>query len=231
MSKLKILSLCFFIFLIFILYLNLNQYFDVSFFIDKKQDLDSLYENSPFLFILSFFAFYVFCAALSIPGAAILTLVAGFLFNFFIGVVVISLGSTMGATLAFLISRFLLKDFIQKKFHARLKSINEGFKKEGAFYVFSLRLIPVFPFFVVNSFMGVTSISIRHFVVASFLGMLPGTFVYINAGSRLAEIESPMEIISLPIILSFILLAGLPWIMKFIFHLFGIKLGSRGNKD
>ena len=128
----------------------------------------------------------------------------------------VSLGSTTGAAFCFLISRFLLKDFVQKKFHSKLKAINKGFKKEGAFYCFSLRLIPVFPFFMVNLLMGVTPISLRSFVTASFLGMLPGSLVYVNAGKQLAHIQSPAELFSPLIVLSFLLLAFLPWIMKWI---------------
>ena len=202
---------------------DLNQYFNPDFFLSKKQDLDFIYKDSPVLFVLAFFSFYVFCAALSIPGAALLTLVAGFLFDFFIGSLVVSLGSTAGAAVAFLISRFLLRDFIQKKFHSRLKTINKGFEKDGAFYLFSLRLIPVFPFFVINLLMGVTPISVRQFVLASFFGMLPATCVYVNAGTQLANIQSLTEIISLPIILSFCLLAILPWIMKFFLKILPFK--------
>ena len=228
MSQLKIVFLfLIFLFFVFFFYFGLNKYFDINFFVSKKQQLDSLYENSPVLFVLAFFSVYVLCATFSIPGAAILTLVSGFIFGFFMGSVVVSVGSTLGATFSFLISRYLLRDFIQKKFHSRLKKINEGIEKNGAFYLFSLRLVPVFPFFAVNAFMGVTSIPVKQFFVASFLGMLPGTLVYVNAGTQLSDIKSPAEIISLPIILSFLLLACLPWIMKFLLRLFSIKVKNQ----
>ena len=221
MLKIKI-SLLFFIVLLFVLffYFEFNQYLTLDFFISKRQDIDLLYKSFPVFFVLAFFIFYVFCVALSIPGAALLTLVSGFLFNFFIGSLVVSLGSTTGATISFLISRFLLKDFIQKKFHSRLKTINKGFEKNGALYLFSLRLIPIFPFFAVNLLMGITSISVRKFAIASLLGMLPGTFVYVNAGGQLSNIKSIAEVFSPVIILSFLFLAFLPWIMKFLLKKF-----------
>ena len=216
MFKIKLVFFAFLILSIFLFFhFDLNQYLDPEYFLAKKRETDSIYQASPFLFVLGFFLFYVFCATLSLPGAALLTLISGFLFNFFIGLLVVSLGSTFGATCAFLLSRFFLRDFIQKKFPTRLQKINRGFEKEGAFYLFSLRLIPIFPFFLVNILMGVVPISVKHFTLASFLGMLPGSVVYVNAGSRLAEVKSLADVISLPIILSFILLALLPWIMKF----------------
>ena len=217
MSRIKLFTFFFVIFLfVLFFYFGFDQYLNLDFFIHKKQELDSLYKSSPTLFVLAFFAFYVFCAAINIPGAALLTLVSGFLFGFLLGSVVVAFGTTIGAIFSFLISRFLLKDFIQKRFQSRLQKINRGFEKDGAFYVFSLRLIPIFPFFVVNVFMGLTPISVRKFAFASFLGMLPGTFVYVNAGRQISNIKSLTEIFSPLIILSFLMLAGLPWIIKFI---------------
>ena len=134
MSRVKIFTLLFVI-LLFILFFcfDLDKYLSLETFIDKKQEFDSFYKNSPILFVSAFFAFYVFCMALSIPGAALLSLVAGFLFDFFLGSLVVSFGATIGATFAFLISRFLLKDFIERKFQSRLQKISEGFKKDGVF--------------------------------------------------------------------------------------------------
>ena len=231
MFKMKIVFFSLLVLLVVLFFhFDLNQYLDPDFFISKKADIDLFYEKSPFLFLFGFFLFYVFCAALSIPGAALLTLIAGFLFNFLIGSLVVSLGSTLGATFSFLLSRFLLKNFVQKKFPHRLKKINKGFEKEGAFYLFSLRLIPVFPFFMVNILMGLTSISTRHFIWASFLGMLPGSLVYVNAGNQLGEIQSPADIISPAILFSFLFLAFLPWIMKFLLKIFPWKRRNRKLK-
>ena len=224
MLKIKFLFFFFLtVLIVLFFYFDLTQYMDPEFFIEKKQKFDFLYRDSPILFVLGFFIFYVFCATFSIPGAALLTLISGFLFDFFIGSLVASLGSTTGATFSFLISRFFLKDFVQKKFQSRLQTINKGFEKDGAFYLFSLRLIPIFPFFAVNLFMGVTPISIRQFFIASFLGMLPGTLVYVNAGSQLSNIKSLIDIFSPLIILSFVLLACLPWVMKFLLKTFPLK--------
>jgi len=231
MLKIKLFFLFFLIFLLVLFFhFDLTQYMDPEFFIAKKQKFDSLYEDSPVLFVLTFFAFYVFCATFSIPGAALLTLISGFLFDFFIGILVVSLGSTTGATFAFLISRFFLKNLIQKKFQSRLQTINRGLKKDGAFYLFSLRLIPILPFFAVNFFMGVTPISVREFFVASFLGMLPGTLVYVNAGSQLSDIKSLTDIFSPLVILSFVVLACLPWIMKFLLKTFPLKKSAKLNR-
>ena len=141
-----------------------------------------------------------------------------------------SLGSTVGAVFAFLISRFLLRDFIQRRFQSRLKIINRGIEKDGAFYLFSLRLTPVFPYFLVNILMGITPLSIRQFTVASFLGMLPGSLVYANAGSRLSDIKSLTEVLSPGILLSFLLLAFLPWIIKFFMKFFSGRNFSSGGK-
>ncbi|MCY4321351.1 MAG: TVP38/TMEM64 family protein [Bdellovibrionaceae bacterium] len=221
MSKLKILTIFCIIFIFVIVFkLDLTRYLDINFFINQKDSLFSFYENSPLLFIFIYFCIYVFCATLSIPGAPLLTLVSGFLFDFWIGSLVVSLGSTLGAVFAFLISRFLMADFVEKKLSKKLIKINEGLKKDGVMYLFSLRIIPIFPYFMVNILLGVTSISLKKFTIGSFLGMLPGTFVYVNAGKQLNNISSISQIFSLEVIFSFILLAFLPWILKWILKLY-----------
>ena len=220
--KILIFFLILFVFSMFF-YFDLGAYLNISFFTEKKQYLVSLYKTSPVLFVSVYFIFYIICATLSIPGAAVLTLLAGFLFHFLLGCLVVSLGSTIGATFAFLISRFLLRDWIQQKFKSKMETLNRGFKKNGIFYLFSLRLIPVFPFFAVNSLMGLTSIPVKHFFIASLVGMLPGTMVYVNAGSQLGKIESPKEIFSLSVFLSFLALALLPWVIKFLLKNFSYK--------
>ena len=228
MSKAKLLLfLSIVVLFFFFFYFDLNQYLTLDFFLGKKQEFDKLYQSSPILFLCAFFLIYVLCAALNIPGATILTLVSGFLFSFIVGSVVVSLGSTVGATLSFFISRFLLRDFIQKKFQSRLKKINQGLEKDGIFYIFSLRLIPVFPFFIVNLLMGLTPVSAKGFFIASFFGMLPSTFVYVNAGSQLSNIKSLSELISPTLIISFLFLAFLPWIMKFFLKAIRFKVHSQ----
>ena len=225
MSKLKILiALAILLLFIVVFQLGLNRYLDISFFLSQKEKLFALYQSSPVRFIFIYFCIYVFCATLSIPGAALLSLFSGFLFDFLIGVAVVSLASTTGAVFAFLISRFLMKDFAQKKFPARLKIVNEGLKKDGAFYLFSLRLMPMLPYFLINILMGATSISTKQFAIGSFLGMLPGSFIYVNAGKQLAHISSVYQIFSIKVFLSFILLALLPWGLKWLVKIAKKKL-------
>jgi pyruvate/2-oxoglutarate dehydrogenase complex dihydrolipoamide dehydrogenase (E3) component/uncharacterized membrane protein YdjX (TVP38/TMEM64 family) len=171
-------------------------------------------EQSPILIIGGFFALYVLVAALSLPGAAILTLAAGALFGLVEGFIIVSFASSIGALLAFLVSRYLLRESIKKKFPERLKAIDEGVQREGAFYLFTLRLVPVFPFFLVNLLMGVTGIKAWTFYWVSQLGMLAGTVVYVNAGTQLADIESLSGILSPKLIFSFVLLGLLPLIGK-----------------
>ena len=173
-------------------------------------------EQSPLLVVGGFFTLYVLVAALSLPGAAILTLAAGALFGLVEGFVVVSFASSLGALLAFLVSRYLLRDSIKSKFPERLKAIDQGVQKEGAFYLFTLRLVPVFPFFLVNLLMGVTGIKAWTFYWVSQIGMLAGTVLYVNAGTQLAEINSLSGILSPKLIFSFVLLGLLPLIGKAI---------------
>ena len=176
--------------------------------------------QSPLLIIGGFFLLYVVVTALSLPGAAILTLAAGALFGLVEGLLVASFASTIGATLAFLVSRYLLRDTIKKRFPDRLAAIDAGVEKEGGFYLFTLRLVPVFPFFLINLLMGVTAIKSWTFYWVSQVGMLAGTFVFVNAGTQLAQIESLSGILSLDLILSFALLGVFPFIAKGILNVF-----------
>ncbi|HDY90780.1 MAG TPA: pyridine nucleotide-disulfide oxidoreductase [Pseudoalteromonas sp.] len=176
--------------------------------------------QSPLLIIGGFFLLYVVVTALSLPGAAILTLAAGALFGLVEGLLVASFASTIGATLAFLVSRYLLRDTIKKRFPDRLAAIDAGVEKEGGFYLFTLRLVPVFPFFLINLLMGVTAIKSWTFYWVSQVGMLAGTFVFVNAGTQLAQIESLSGILSFNLILSFALLGIFPFIAKGILNVF-----------
>ncbi|MGE4107346.1 MAG: FAD-dependent oxidoreductase [Bacteriovoracia bacterium] len=177
-------------------------------------------DQSPFVFRTVFFFIYVLTTAFSLPGAAVLTLAAGFIFGLVEGVILVSFASTIGATLAFLLSRFFLRDWIQSKFKERLKTLEEGFKKEGTFYLFSLRLVPLFPFFLVNLLMGLTPIRAWNFYWVSQLGMLPGTIAYINAGTELSEIESLSGILSPSVLIAFAILGILPLISKRLLEFF-----------
>lgn len=171
-------------------------------------------DSSPYLVSGVFFVIYVAVTALSLPGAAILTLAAGALFGLGWGLVLVSFASSIGATLAFLVSRFILRDTVQQRFGGRLKTINAGVEREGAFYLFALRLVPLFPFFLINLLMGLTPLKTRTFYWVSQVGMLPGTAVYINAGTQLASLESLSGIMSPSLLLSFALLGLFPLIAK-----------------
>lgn len=175
------------------------------------------YINDNFLVAaLTYFFAYIAITAFSIPGAAVVTLLGAALFGFWTSLLLVSFASTIGATLAFLSSRFLLRDWVQDKFGDKLMAINQGIERDGAFYLFSLRLIPVFPFFLINLLMGLTPISISRFYLVSQLGMLPGTAVYLNAGTQLAQIETLSGIVSPSVLASFALLGLFPVVAKWV---------------
>ncbi|MBT3206666.1 MAG: FAD-dependent oxidoreductase [Gammaproteobacteria bacterium] len=211
MKKLIILGLFVSIIASFLVF-DLGQYFTLDFIKSQQTSLQEFYQQNTALTILGFLGIYIVVTGASLPGAAIMTLAGGAIFGLFTGVIIVSFASSIGATLAFLVSRYLLRDSVQKKFDNNLKSINQGIDKDGAFYLFALRLVPAFPFFVINMVMGLTRLKTFTFYWASQLGMLAGTIVYVNAGTQLAQIESASGILSLDLILSFVLLATLPFI-------------------
>lgn len=191
---------------------DLQQYLSLA---ELKQQRDALAEFAgarPVLSIGGFFLVYVLVAALSLPGAAILTIAGGAVFGLGTGTLIVSFASSIGATLAFFVARFLLQDTVRKKFKERLKRIDEGIEKDGGFYLFSLRLVPVFPFFVINLVAGLTALKPWTFYWVSQLGMLPGTLVFVNAGTQLGQISSPGDILSPSLLGAFVLLALLPFI-------------------
>ena len=191
---------------------DLGQYLTLEYIKERQQDIDRFYVDNRLLTLLGYFVVYVVVTGASLPGAAVLTLAGGAIFGLLTGVVVVSFASTIGASLAFLLSRYLFRDLVQSRFGSSLQSINKGIDKEGPFYLFALRLVPAFPFFVINLVMGLTRLRLWTFFWVSQLGMLAGTVVYVNAGTQLAQIESPQEIFSPGILLSFLLLAALPFI-------------------
>ena len=197
-------------------YFDLNSYLTLQGMKDSLDTFQSQIAQNPLLSIGMFFAIYVAVTALSLPGAAILTLAAGALFGLVQGLVIVSFASSVGATLAFLVSRFILRDTVRNKFKEKLKKIDEGVEKQGAFYLFTLRLVPVFPFFLINLLMGLTSLKTWTFYWVSQVGMLAGTAVYVNAGTQLAQIDSLSGIVSPGLIFSFVLLGIFPWIAKAI---------------
>jgi pyruvate/2-oxoglutarate dehydrogenase complex dihydrolipoamide dehydrogenase (E3) component/uncharacterized membrane protein YdjX (TVP38/TMEM64 family) len=193
---------------------DLGQYLTLDYLKAQQANLSAYVAANPWQSGLAFFAVYVAVAALSLPGAAILTLVGGAVFGFWWGLLLVSFASSVGATLAFLSSRFLLRDWVQSKFGERLKPINEGVSKDGPFYLFALRLVPLFPFFIVNLLMGLTPIKTFPFYWVSQIGMLAGTAVFVNAGTQLAQISSLKGILSPTILGSFVLLGIFPIIAK-----------------
>jgi uncharacterized membrane protein YdjX (TVP38/TMEM64 family) len=204
---------------------DLGQVLSLENFKASQADIVAAKDANPVLYIAGFFLLYVAVTGLSIPGAAIMSLVSGALFGVVVGSIIVSFASTIGATLAFLSARFVLRDWVQTKFGERLRAIDDGLEKDGAFYLFTLRLIPVFPFFVINLLMGLTRIKTRSFFWVSQLGMLPATVVFVNAGTQISRIESTKGLLSPTLIASFIALALFPWVAK---GLVGIAKRSRG---
>ena len=180
----------------------------------RQSDIEHFRQSNPLLSVLIYCGIYILFTALSIPGAAILTLAGGAIFGLFYGTIWVSISSTIGATLAFLLSRYFFKDAVKQKFGDKIATIEENFKKDGAFYLFSLRLVPVFPFFVINILMGITAIKTAAYAMVSWAGMLPATIVYVNAGTQLSKLDSLSGILSPPIIFSFVLLAAFPFIAR-----------------
>lgn len=207
---------------IIVLIIGLFFIFDLHGFVSLdqlKQRVDSLksfYGEHKLWAMAMYMAAYIIMAALSLPGAVIMTLAGGAIFGLVYGTVLVSFASTTGATFAFLFSRYLFKDWVQLKFSAKFAAIDKRIEKEGGLYLFTLRLVPIFPFFVINLTMGLTSISIPLYYGVSQLGMLPATIVYVNAGTQLAKIESVKGILSAELLLSFALLGMLPFIAKWI---------------
>jgi uncharacterized membrane protein YdjX (TVP38/TMEM64 family) len=193
---------------------DLQQYFTLEFLKLQKEGLNQLFVEKPVLVSSLFFLVYVGFTALALPAALILTLAGGAIFGFWHGLLLVSFASTIGATIAFLMTRYLFSDAVEKKFGDRLLAINKGIENEGAFYVFGLRLVPLFPFFMVNSVLALTKLKTLTFYWASQIGMLAGTAVFVNAGTQLAEINSTADILSLKLIISFALLGIFPIIAK-----------------
>ena len=193
---------------------DLGQTLSLESFKASQADIVAAKDANPVLYMTGFFVLYIAVTGLSIPGAAIMSLVAGALFGVVVGTIIVSFASTIGATLAFLSARFVLRDWVQGKFGERLRAIDDGLEKDGAFYLFTLRLIPVFPFFVINLLMGLTRIKTRTFFWVSQLGMLPATVVFVNAGTQISRIDSTAGLLSPTLIASFVALAFFPWAAK-----------------
>jgi uncharacterized membrane protein YdjX (TVP38/TMEM64 family) len=195
---------------ILFLVFDLDRFLSLTYIKDSQSHLQNLYAENPLGILSAYIVIYIAVTALSLPGAVVLTLAGGALFGLVAGTVAVSVASTAGATLACFVSRFILQKWVQEKFADKLLAINKGVEKEGAFYLFTVRLIPVFPFFVINLVMGLTKMPLRTFFWVSQLGMLPGTIVFVNAGKELGQIESAAGILSPSLLVSFIILGLFP---------------------
>ncbi|WP_299875969.1 FAD-dependent oxidoreductase [uncultured Cocleimonas sp.] len=207
----KIFIIAFIISLIVAFFLfDLQQYFSLDYIKEQQTAFQQYYADNTVLTLLIFFVSYVVITALSLPGAAIMTILAGTLFGLVTGTIMVSFASTLGATFAFLTTRYLLQDTMESRYPEKLKSVNEGIQKEGAFYLFAMRLVPIFPFFLVNIVMGLTKLPVLTFALVSQIGMLSGTIAYVFAGTQLAKIDSLSGIISPGLIFAFVILGLFP---------------------
>ncbi|MFT5226335.1 MAG: pyruvate/2-oxoglutarate dehydrogenase complex dihydrolipoamide dehydrogenase (E3) component [Polaribacter sp.] len=193
---------------------DLGQYLTLDYIKTQQFQIEQFYSENRVLTLVLFFSVYVIVTGASLPGAVILTLAGGAIFGLVTGLLLVSFASTVGASLAFLFSRYLFRETVQARFGSSLQSINDGIAKDGAFYLFALRLVPAFPFFVINLVMGLTSIKLKTFYWVSQLGMLAGTAVFVNAGTQLAQIESASGIFTFELLISFVLLGLLPFLGK-----------------
>jgi len=205
--------------------LDLGQYFTLEYIKGQQARFDSYYAEHRATVIGTYLAVYVAVTALSLPGAAVMTLLGGAIFGLLTGTIIVSFASTIGATLACFVSRFVLRDWVQGSFGDKLQTVNAGIEREGSFYLFTLRLIPVFPFFIINLVMGLTRMPLRTFYWVSQVGMLPGTIVYVNAGKELGQLESLSGILSPGLIGAFVLLGVFPIAVKKIMGYYRKKKG------
>jgi uncharacterized membrane protein YdjX (TVP38/TMEM64 family) len=208
--------------------LGFDQYLTLAFLKEQQAHFAQLYAENKVMVIGGYMLVYIIVTALSLPGAAVMSLAGGGLFGLVTGTIVISFASTIGATCACAVARYLLRDWVQRKFGDKLVKINAGMEKEGGFYLFSLRLVPIFPFFVINLLMGLTPIRLSTFYWVSQLGMLPATMVFVNAGKELAKLDSLKGILSPGLLLSFALLGMLPIITKKLLNLYKARPESAG---
>ncbi|WP_148864448.1 FAD-dependent oxidoreductase [Marinobacter fonticola] len=198
---------------------DLGRFLSLDYIVQQRDVLQQQVDQYPWVSGATFFLIYVAVTGLSLPGAAVMTLLGGALFGLFSGLLLVSFASSIGATLAFLASRILFRDTVQRRFGDSLRAVNKGVERDGSFYLFGLRLVPIFPFFVINLVMGLTPMKTLRFYGISQLGMLPGTIVYVNAGTQLGQVDSLGGIVSAELIGSFVLLAIFPIIARAVMNL------------
>jgi uncharacterized membrane protein YdjX (TVP38/TMEM64 family) len=206
--------------------LHLDQYLTLTYIKASQGKFALLYAEHTVVVVAAYTVVYILVTSLSLPGAAVLTIAGGAIFGLWTGTLIVSFASTIGATIACSVSRFLLRDWVQSRFTDKISRINNEIEKEGAFYLFTLRLIPIFPFWIINLVIGVTKISLFTFYWISQVGMLPGTIVYINAGKELAKIESISGMLSPSLIFSFVLLGLFPITVKKLMALYRSRTGK-----
>lgn len=195
-------------------YFDLHELLTLENFQTHRGMVVDYYRQSPAMAVLLFALLYIGVTGLSLPGAGVMTLIAGAVFDLLVGVVLVSFASTIGASIAFLVSRYLFRDLVQRRFESALRPINQGVEQEGAFYLFALRLVPVVPFFAINVSMALTPVRLWTFYWVSQIGMLGGTMVYVNAGRQIGQLESIGGLFSPMLIGSFVLLGLFPLIAK-----------------
>ena len=215
MNKKKVALIIIFIIAVGLFFtLDVGQYLNLGYIKSQQEAINNYYLVNPVKTGLIFFISYILITGISLPGAGIMTLAGGAIFGLVWGTILVSFGSVFGATMAFLIARYLFHDYIQKKFSKQLEPINRGIRKEGDLYLFTIRFIPIFPFFIVNTLMALTPIKTLNFALVSQIGMLIPTIIFVNAGTQLAKIESPGDVLSPELILSFVLLGLFPLLGK-----------------
>ncbi len=206
----RIIILLLVLFMAGFLLLDLGQYLQLDYLKQQQHLIAEFYRANTLLTLLLYFILYVLITGLSLPGAAILTLAGGAVFGLLWGTIIVSFASTIGAMLAFLIARYLFRETVQRRFAEKLIVINKGIEEEGAWYLFTLRLVPLFPFFIINLLMGLTTMRLPVYFLISQIGMLAGTIVYVNAGTQLAKINSTADILSFELLVAFVLLGLFP---------------------
>lgn len=202
-----------------------TQYLSLSYIKAQQAQVDIYVSENPLSSASLFFGLYILLATIAMPGITLLTLLAGSLFGFVYGTIIVSFASTIGATLSFLASRYIIRDLVENLFSNRLKAINSHIEKSCPYYLMTLRLIPIIPFFLINIAMGLTNLPTRTFYLVSQAGMLVSTAIYVNAGTQLATIKTLGDILTIEIVISLLLLGLLPLLIKKIIG----KLGPKGD--
>ncbi|MBV68519.1 MAG: TVP38/TMEM64 family protein [Pelagibacterales bacterium] len=222
MKKLKLISFfSFFTLIVFIFLLTEHfSYFSIDFFKISYINIKKIIDQNYSFYLLIFFLVYVIIASLSLPFAAAFSIFIGSIFHFFEAFFLVAIASSLGASVCFLISRYTMKEFFEKKFKKTFKKINIGVEKNGIYFLFFVRLVPIFPFFIINIFFGLTKIKLSKFILVSFIGMLPGIFLFVNAGKQISRINSTKDIFNFDIIVSFIMIGILPLVLKKVIYSF-----------